>query len=97
MAAVAACPKAEDCNPDSPRKNPELVGLLKDAEAMFVEACAQCATDGVCEEERGRIRAGRGRMGSNVCVPDADKAAKSGDKKPAPATKPPATSTTPPK
>lgn len=67
MSAVGSCPKAEDCDPDSPRKNPELIEMIRKGEEAYMEACVQCATDKACDEERDRIRAGRGRMGQNVC------------------------------
>jgi hypothetical protein len=54
--------------------------MLQGAEDAFMEACAQCATDKDCEQERDKIRSGRGRFGYNVCVA---KAAKPADKKPA--------------
>jgi hypothetical protein len=73
LAAVGACAKPEECDPGSPRKNPELVTMLKSAEDAFVEACVQCATDKACEQERERIRDGRGRFGYNVCAPTAAK------------------------
>jgi hypothetical protein len=73
MAAVGACPKPEDCDPASPRKNPDLVSMLKGGEDAFMEACVQCATDAACEQERDRIRVGRGRMGHNVCQPPGTK------------------------
>lgn len=94
MAAMGSCAKPEECDPDSPRKNVDLVNLLKNAEEAFVQACVQCASDKDCEEERAKIRAGRGRYGYNVCyvkgkdAKPADK--KSTEKKPAsPATTPP--------
>jgi hypothetical protein len=74
--------------------------MLKHGEEAFMEACVQCATDKDCEQERDRIRAGKGRMGFNVCQPPGtkpkgtDSGKKStptggGDKKSAPATPPP--------
>jgi hypothetical protein len=84
LAAVGACAKPEDCDPSSPRRNPELVTMLKSAEDAFVEACVQCATDKACEQERERIRDGRGRFGNNVCAPTAAKpGTPPADKKPA--------------
>ena len=82
MAAMGSCAKPEECDPDSPRKNPELVNLLKSAEEAFVQACVQCATDKDCEDERAKIRSGRGRYGYNVCYVKG-KGAKPADKKPA--------------
>ncbi|MGA8892723.1 MAG: hypothetical protein WB493_14225 [Anaeromyxobacteraceae bacterium] len=73
MSAVGACPKAEDCDPESPRRNKDLVEMLKHGEDAFMEACVQCATDKACEQERDRIRAGKGRMGYNVCQPPGTK------------------------
>jgi hypothetical protein len=98
MAAVGSCPKPEDCDPASPRKNPELVTLLRNAEDAFMEACAQCATDKACEQERDKIRSGRGRFGYNVCTPPGTKPASSttGDKKAAGDTKPAAKPTATP-
>jgi hypothetical protein len=89
MAALGACPRPEACDPDSPDRNPELVRMVKGREEAFMEACAQCASDEACEQERLRIRAGRGRFGSNLCDPTANKPAsgKPAEKK-APATKP---------
>ena len=99
MSAVGACPKAEDCDEANPRRNPDLVTMLKTGEEAFMEACVQCASDAACEQERDRIRAGRGRMGYNVCQPPGtspkggEKGRKpttssSGDKKAAPASAP---------
>jgi hypothetical protein len=68
MSAVGACAKPDDCDPASPRKNPELVSLLKGAEQVFMDACVQCASDKDCEDERAKIREGKGRYGYNVCV-----------------------------
>jgi hypothetical protein len=68
MAAVGSCAKPDACDPKSPSRNPELVVLLQKSEEAFVLACAQCATDAACEEERVRIRDGRGRFGYNVCM-----------------------------
>jgi hypothetical protein len=92
LAAVGSCPRPEECDPDSPRKNPELVNLVKSAEDAFMEACAQCATDKACEEERTRIRSGKGRFGYNVCAATQGKSAdkKGADKKATSTTKPPA-------
>jgi len=87
MSAVGACPRPEDCDPESPRKNPDLVDMLKKGEDFFMEACVQCATDKACEQERDRIRAGKGRMGYNVCQPPGTKPkGMDSGKKPAPAT-----------
>ena len=69
MAAMGSCPRPENCDPASKDKNPELVKMLQGAEDQFMEACAQCATDAACAEERTRIREGRGRFGFNVCAP----------------------------
>jgi hypothetical protein len=100
MSAVGACPKTEDCDPQNPRRNPDLAEMLKTGEDAFMEACVQCATDKACEQERDRIRAGKGRMGYNVCQPPGTKPkgmdsgkkstpAASGDKKAAPVPPPP--------
>jgi hypothetical protein len=99
MAALGSCPRPEDCDPDSPRRNPELTAMLKDAEEAFMEACAQCASDKACEEERAKIRDGHGRFGYNVCAVNAPKGTdkKAPEKKPAPATKPTATPAAAPK
>ncbi len=93
MAALGSCPKPEDCDPDSPRKNQELVTLLMNAEEAFVQACVQCASDKDCEEERAKIRSGRGRFGYNVCFAKSTKPVdkKSVEKKPASTAKPAAT------
>jgi hypothetical protein len=82
MSAVGACPRPENCDPNSPDRNPELVGMISSAVDEFMLACAQCATDAACEQERDRIKDGRGRMGYNVCAPPKPAGA-SGDKKPA--------------
>jgi hypothetical protein len=68
MSAVGSCPRPEDCDPQSPRRNPELVTMLQRAEDAFMLACLQCAADKTCEEERVRIRDGRGRFGYNACM-----------------------------
>jgi hypothetical protein len=68
MSAVGSCAKPESCNPKSPSRNPDLVVLLEKAEEAFMQACLQCATDVACEEERVRIRDGRGRFGYNACM-----------------------------
>ena len=52
MAAMGSCARPEECDPESPRKNPDLVAMLKSAEEAFMEACVQCASDKDCEEER---------------------------------------------
>jgi hypothetical protein len=80
MAAVGTCVRPEKCDPNSPAKDPELAKLLQTAEANFMEACVQCASDKGCEQERTRIRDGRGKYGYNVCVIEAQKAS---GKKPA--------------
>ena len=85
MAAMGSCAKPEECDPESPRKNPELVTMLKNAEEAFVQACVQCATDKDCEEERVKIRSGKGRFGYNVCFV---KSTKPAEKKPASTSKP---------
>ena len=95
MAAMGSCPKPEDCDPESPRRNPELVTMLQNAEDAFMQACAQCASDKDCEEERAKIRSGRGRFGYNVCVAKSAKPTdkKAAEKKPAEPAKAPATPT----
>lgn len=97
MAAVGSCPRPEECDPESPRKNPDLVSMVKNAEEAFVQACIQCASDKDCEEERAKIRSGRGRFGYNVCYAKSAKPAdkKGTEKKPAAPAKAPATPATP--
>jgi hypothetical protein len=68
MSAVGSCAKPDACDPKSPSRNPELVVLLEKSEEAFMQACVQCATDKACEEERVRIRDGRGRFGYNACM-----------------------------
>ena len=68
MSAVGACARPEDCDPASPRRDPELVTMVERAEEVFVTACLQCASEQICEEERARIRAGKGRFGYNACM-----------------------------
>jgi hypothetical protein len=87
MAALGSCPRPEACDPKSPDKNPELIKLLQGREDAFMEACAQCASDKACDEERDRIRSGRGRFGFNVCAPPKTATTPAADKK-APASKP---------
>jgi hypothetical protein len=87
MAALGSCPRPEVCDPKSPERNPELVKMLQGREDAFMEACAQCASDKACEQERDRIRAGRGRFGYNVCAPPKSTTAPAADKK-VPAAKP---------
>ena len=93
MAAMGSCARPEECDPESSRKNPELVNMLKNAEDAFMEACVQCASDKDCEEERAKIRSGRGRFGYNVCFAKSTKPAdkKAAEKKPAAPAKAPAT------
>ncbi len=93
MAAMGSCPKPEDCDPESPRRNKELVTMLKNAEDAFMEACVQCASDKDCEDERVKIRSGKGRFGYNVCFMKGAKPAdtKPAEKKPAATAKPPPT------
>jgi hypothetical protein len=102
MSAVGACAKPEECDPGSPRKNADLVSLLKAAQDAFVEACIQCGSDEVCAEEADRIKQGRARSGKNVCLAPVTKPkAAEGDKKKAAsstgAEKKPATGATPSK
>jgi hypothetical protein len=68
MSAVGSCSKPDVCDPKSPSRNPDLVVLLEKSEEAFMQACLQCATDAACEEERVRIRDGRGRFGYNACM-----------------------------
>jgi hypothetical protein len=68
MSAVGSCAKPDTCDPKSPSRNPELVVLIQKSEEAFVQACLQCASDAVCEQERARIRDGRGRFGYNACM-----------------------------
>jgi hypothetical protein len=98
MAAVGSCAKPEECDRASPRKNTELVALLKSAEDVFMEACVQCASDKDCEEERDKILGGKGRYGYNVCVAKGTKTTdkksaekKAAEKKPTTTAKPAAT------
>ena len=97
MAAMGSCARPEECDPDSPRKNPDLVNMLKGAEEAFMGACVQCASDKDCEEERVKIRSGKGRFGYNVCFAKSTKPVdkKATEKKPAAPAKAPATSSTP--
>jgi len=74
MSAVGSCAKPDSCDPKSPSRNPELVVLLEKSEEAFMQACVQCATDKACEEERARIRDGRGRFGYNACMQGDSKA-----------------------
>ncbi len=83
MSAVGSCARPEDCDPNSPKRNTELVTLLIRSEEAFVTACLQCATDKACEEERAKIRAGKGRFGYNACMQEDP--AKDGKPKAAPA------------
>ncbi len=75
MSAMGSCARPEQCDPKSPARNTELVKMVKEAEEAFIEACIQCASDATCEEERVKIRDGRGRFGYNVCVAAATKKA----------------------
>ena len=68
MSAIGSCAKPDSCDPKSPSRNPELVVLVQKSEEAFVQACVQCASDAACEEERVRIRDGRGRFGYNACM-----------------------------
>ena len=68
MSAVGSCARPSACDPKSPTRDPDLVVLLETAEQAFVQACLQCATEAACEEERVRIRDGRGRFGFNACM-----------------------------
>jgi hypothetical protein len=96
MSAIGACPRPENCDPKSPDRNPDLITMISSAEEGFMVACAQCTTDAACEQERDRIKAGRGRMGYNVCAPPKNTATP-GDKKPASDGKAPATAPAPSK
>jgi hypothetical protein len=42
--------------------------MVQQAEEAFLQACLQCAADATCEQERARIRDGRGRFGYNACM-----------------------------
>lgn len=68
MSAVGSCARPTACDPKSPTRDPDLVVLLETAEQSFMVACLQCATEAACEEERVRIRDGRGRFGFNACM-----------------------------
>jgi hypothetical protein len=84
MSAVGSCTRPGACDPKSPSRDPDLVALLETAQDAFMQACRQCATDAACEEERVRIRDGRGRFGFNICMQGDSKAAPTttGAKKP---------------
>jgi hypothetical protein len=87
MSAIGSCARPESCDPKSPARSPELVVMVQQAEEAFMQACLQCAADATCEQERARIRDGRGRFGYNACMQgDANASAKTAtpapDKKP---------------
>jgi hypothetical protein len=87
MSAIGSCARPESCDPSSPARNPELVVMVQQAEEGFVQACLQCAADATCEQERARIRDGRGRFGYNACM-QGDANASSKTAPPAPDKKP---------
>jgi hypothetical protein len=95
MSAVGSCARPEQCDPKSPARNPELVKMVKEAEEAYLEACIQCASDKACEDERAKIRDGRGRFGSNVCVVASTKKAPDKGAKPPATTGKPAASPKP--
>jgi hypothetical protein len=69
LAAVGACARPETCDPKSTSSNPDLVQAVQGKEQAFMVACQACASEAACEEERVKIRDGRGRLGFAPCVP----------------------------
>jgi hypothetical protein len=87
MSAIGSCARPASCDPNSPARNPELVVMVQQAEEAFMQACVQCAADATCEQERARIRDGRGRFGYNACM-QGDASAGTKSAQPAPEKKP---------